>query len=192
VEGGAGRVRVRAGAADSVRVTVALRSTDARRLADVCVPTARLDSARDAGELRLSIHQPRRDRCGEQWEVEVPARLAVRLEFASADLDVSGVGGGLHARVSGAGDVRAALAGGPAHVETNVGDVRVESPAERYGDVELRSGVGGVALWLLGHRVPSESRPGAGDAVRMRGRGSDSVTLRARVRDVEARLGGER
>jgi hypothetical protein len=194
VDGGAGRVRVTADSAaagDSVRATVTLRSTDARRLAEVCVPGATLDSARGGGELRLAVRQPGRDRCGEEWVVEVPARLAVRLEFAAATLDVTGVAGGLRARVSAAGDVRAAVAGGAVDVETNVGDARVASSATRYGDVDLRSEVGSVALWLLGHRIPTRGRPGSGDEVRLAGEGGGpTVRVRVRVGRAEARLGG--
>lgn len=194
VDGGSGRVQVRGDSAgpDSVRVSVALRSTDARRLAEVCVPTASMDSARGGGELRLAVRQPRRDRCGEEWTVELPARLAVRLEFAAARLDVDGVAGGLRARVSGAGDVHASLAGGPVHVETDVGDARVVSSARRYGEVELRSRVGSVSLRLFGHEVRTRRAPGSGDVVRLDGEGGAPVTVRVGVGRVEARLGESR
>jgi hypothetical protein len=188
--GGAGRARIAARASDSVRVTVALRSTDERRLRELCLPTATLDSGRAAGVLRLAVRQPNRDRCGEEWTIEMPARLAARVEFAAADVVVEGLAGGLHARVTGAGDVEGTVERGPVDVEVNVGDVRIASRAERHGEVELRSDVGGVALWLLGHRVSPEGRPGAGDRVRVRGSEGDPVTLRSHVGQVRACLGG--
>ena len=183
LEGGAARVTIVPSSDDSVRVTTSLRSTDQKRLREKCIPGARLEREVADGTLALRLHQSGRDRCGETWDVAVPPRLFVNLEFANAEVDASGIRGGLNVRVTGTGKVTATVDSAPASVTMNVGDVHVIANHAAVGALELESEVGRAELTLRGVKVPV-TKSGASSKISTRGTGNQDIRLRTRVGNV--------
>jgi hypothetical protein len=168
---------------DSVHVRLSLRSTDTERLREKCIPGARLERTMADGTLALRLVQSGRDQCGETWNVAVPARLFVALEFTNAEVDASGIRGGLSATVSGTGKVTASVDSAPASVTMNVGDVHVVANRAAVGELLVESDVGRAELTLNGVRVPVRKQ-GASSKIATRGTGNQDIRLRTRVGNV--------
>jgi len=183
LHGGVARVTVGPSADDSVHVVVSLRSTDQERLREKCIPGARLERNITDGSLALRLSQSGREKCGETWNVSVPARLFVALEFTNADVDLSGIRGGVIASVSGTGNVTASVDSAPASVTMGVGDVRVVATRTAVGELVLKSEVGRAELTLHGVRVPAVKR-GSSSQIETRGTGHHDIRLRTRVGNV--------
>ena len=169
---------------DSVRVSVSLRSTDHERVREKCIPGARLERELVDGTLTPRLRQSGRDQCGETWQVAVPPRLFVAVEFTNAEVDASGIRGGLNARVSGTGRVTASVDSAPAFVTMGVGDVHVVATGAAVGELSLESHVGRAELTLHGVRVPVNGRTGASSRISTRGAGHQDIKLRTRVGNV--------
>ena len=183
LEGGAARVTIVPGNDDSVHVTTSLRSTDQQRLREKCIPGARLERDITNGTLALRLRQSGRDQCGETWHVSLPSRLFVTLAFANADVDASGIRGGLDVRVTGTGKVTATVDSASASVTMNVGDVHVVATRAAVGVLELESGVGRAELTLHGVKVPG-TKSGSSSKISTRGTGHHDMRLATRVGNV--------
>ena len=183
LHGKVARVTIVPSTHDSVHVTVSLRSTDQERLREKCIPGARLEREVVDGTLTLRLRQSGRDQCGETWNMSVPPRLFVTLEFTNAEIDVSGIRGGLTANVSGTGKVTASVDSAPASVTMGVGDVHVVANRTTVGELELESEVGRAELTLHGVSVPVVKR-GSQSRIATRGTGQQDIRLRTRVGNV--------
>jgi hypothetical protein len=183
IEGGAARVTIVPSTDDSVRVTTELRSTDQKRLREKCIPGARLERTVADGTLALRLRQSGRDQCGETWNVSVPPRMFVNLEFSNADVDASGIRGGLNVRVTGTGKVTASVDSAPASVTMNVGDVHVVANRAAVGALEVASDVGRAELTLHGVKVPVK-KSGSSSKIATRGTGHHDIRLHTRVGNV--------
>ena len=178
------RVTIVPGEGDSVRLSLALRSTDTKRLREKCIPGARLEQQLLDGTLSLQLRQSGREQCGETWHVTLPPRLAVALEFSHAEIDASGIGGGLTVRVSGTGRVTATVDSAPATVTMGVGDVHVVARRAAVGELFVESEVGRAELTLHGVRVPGVERAGPSSTISTRGNGHHDYRVRTRVGNV--------
>jgi hypothetical protein len=183
IQGGAADVDVVAAAVDSVEIVVALRSHDADRLTEVCVPGSELKAEPDGGRIVVFLDQRSRDRCGERWRVRVPASMPVVVRANVGKITTSGLAGGLRVRVTGSGSVDAAVAGGPIDVHVGVGDAKVTSREQSYRTVRLRADVGRVHFEAAGMRV-SPPRQGASSTFESEGRGRHEARVKSDVGDV--------
>ena len=183
LEGGAARVTIVPGTDDSVHVTTSLRSTDQQRLREKCIPGARLERDISNGTLALRLRQSGRDQCGETWHVALPSRLFVSLAFSNAEVDASGIHGGLDVRVTGTGKITASIDSASASVSMNVGDVNVVANRAAVGALQLESGVGRAELTLHGVKVPS-TKSGSSSKIVTRGTGHHDIRLTTRVGNV--------
>ena len=162
LDAGVGNIEVRAGGADSVRVRVVLRSQDADRLANECIPRSELRAERDGAVLALKVEQHTRNQCGADWRIEMPAALHARIDADLGDITVAGLTGGIH-------------------VENDNGDIDVRSAAEGHGRVAVRSDNGRVRVRLMGYEVPVPSKPGPSSELTIDGPGGPAITLRTRL-----------
>lgn len=183
IQGGAADVDVVASEVDSIDIVVALRSQDADRLAEVCVPRSELKAEPDGGRIVVFLDQHSRDRCGERWRVRVPAAMPVVVRAAVGKITTSGLAGGLRVRVTGSGSVDAAVAGGPVDVHVAVGDAKVTSRERSYRTVRLRADVGRVHFEAAGMRM-SPPRQGASSTFESAGAGRHEARVESDVGDV--------
>ena len=77
------------------------------------------------------------------YEITVPAGVALNLRSGSGDVEVDNVGRYLSAQ-SGSGNVRAHGVHGPAAMESGSGDIELEE--ESQGDVKVRTGSGSIRV----------------------------------------------
>jgi hypothetical protein len=180
---GVGDLRLVAGAADSLAFAVALRSQDAKRLGEICIPRSELIAEPDGTRLVVRLEQRSRDRCGEVWQVQVPATMPVAVHAAGGKVVTERLAGGLTVRITGSGHVDASVTGGPVDARVGVGDVRVVSGEPSYRSVSLTAEVGRVTLETAGMRISPPSR-GAGATFGSEGKGDHDIRLRSRVGDV--------
>lgn len=188
IQGGAADVHVVGGATDSLEVSVALRSQDAERLHETCVPRSELKAEPHDARIVVFLDQNSRDRCGEVWQVRVPASMPVVVRTNVGKVTTEGLSGGLTVRVTGTGSVDAKVAGGPLDARVEVGDVKVTSQAPGYRSLRLRSNVGRVTFEGGGIRV-SPPRHGSGATFESDGRGNHDARLESGVGDVELVMG---
>ena len=188
IQGGAADVHIVAGDAESIDVTVALRSQDARRLEEICVPGSRLLAEPHGERVVLMLDQESRDRCGEVWQVRVPAGMPVTVRTNVGKVVASGLSGGLVVRISATGNIDAELAGGPVDVRVEVGDAKVAWRGGATGDVRLRANVGSAELQVAGMRIPVP-RHGAGARLESKGQGAHDLRVESNVGDVRLVVG---
>ena len=187
IDAGVGDVSIRALSGDSVRLAVSLHSSDAKRLAETCIPDARLEVTRTEGVLRARVTQQSRDRCGQRWTVELPAHLAVSVRVGVGTIDVRGLAGGATLE-AGVGEIRAQVERGSVHAVSTNGDVTVATRDTAYASVEARANVGKVKLWVAGMEVSASRPPGAGDRIELRGSGGSRIVARTGVGDATIRI----
>ena len=92
------------------------------------------------------------------YEIHVPADVALNLHSGSGDLQVENVGRFLTAS-TGSGSLRAHGVHGPANMESGSGDLELETTAG--GDVRARTGSGNIRIHGLNGSL--QARTGSGD-----------------------------
>lgn len=92
------------------------------------------------------------------YEISVPANVALNLHSGSGDIEVNHVGRFLSAS-SGSGNVRAHGVHGPSDLESGSGDLELEDEAP--GDVKARTGSGNIHVHGLNGGL--NARTGSGD-----------------------------
>ena len=190
VSGDVGSVEITGSSGDSVRANVSLSSRDEQRITRTCLPNSRVDSTIANGVLNLRVRQSSRNRCGVRWKIEAPARLGVIVRFDHGDINLKGMAGGADVVLSGTGKIRGSIEGGDVNTSVDVGDIDITSAQREYGIVDVRSDVGGIDVTVGGYRLPSRSRRGSGQELRVEGRGSGRFVSRTRVGKIKAAIGG--
>jgi hypothetical protein len=186
VKGNVGKIVVVTTMSDSIRLRLDLRVRTQHglfgsRKGDPHAVELDADSGADTIAFGLR-YAGDRDGLDETWTLEVPARLAARLELAVGDLDVRGLEGGVKLSVN-VGDIEAEVPRGDITARTNVGDIRVTSATDSYGDVELEASVGDTHLTQGAHRVRHPKPAGAGNRISLDGPGRDRIQLKTSVGD---------
>lgn len=175
VSGRDGRIVATAGS-DRVRVRVTLsRGCDAS--AHALRPTG------DAGRLELRVEPSTKDRCDEQWSVNLPAATRLEARMDRADVQVGGLTAGVDLQV-GNGTLVIDVPGGDVRARVEKGDIVATHRASEPGSVQLQTTVGRVRLELFGAPLQHRRAPGAGDRITLDGRGADRISLRSTVGDV--------
>lgn len=188
VAAGTGDVHVMGEAGrEQVDVTVRLRSQDAERLERVCIPSARLESKTDLGTMELRLRQDDRNKCGESWEVRVPARLATTLTGDVTRFRAEGAFESLNITASGPGRVDGAFTAEGVSVDLGHGPVDLTVTTADFDAVEVRSDNGGADLSLDGASISAQRSP-PGARASLDGDGRGDIRARSRLGDVRLRL----
>lgn len=186
VKGHVGKIVVSTTTSDSIHLRLDLRARTHRGLFGSRKGdphAAELDADSRAGAIDFGLrYAGDRDGLDETWTLEVPARLAARLELAVGDMDVRGLQGGLRLSVN-VGDIEADIPRGDITARTNVGDIHVTSGSDSYGVVELEANVGDTHLTEGGHRIKNPKPAGAGDRISLDGPGRDHIRIETNVGD---------
>jgi hypothetical protein len=164
--------------------------TSAYRTDGEFVQAIRIESRSEGGQLELGLTpsaSSRRRRIKEEWTLEVPSRAALVLSLREADLDVSGVAGGVNVEL-GAGQADLDIPAGDVAVEVAVGSAKVRTASDSIRQVRLTSAVGRTSLWRHGARVRYGDPPGAGSEISVEGQGRYSIRIDVSVGDAELRI----
>jgi len=126
-----------------------------KRQAERDVEAATLDATVKRERIILRIDAPDDDddrRFEEQWIIDVPPHLMVKLEHGVGDVEIRGVTAGVELD-SGVGDVEVVVTEGDVNVDLGVGTAIVRAPASAYGAAEAAGGVGNARLTVQGEKI---------------------------------------
>jgi hypothetical protein len=183
IAAGVGAVRITSDGGDSVRYEVALRSQDAERLRERCIPRSSVERVVEAGVMQLRLEQRTRDRCGELWTVHLPTGVGAHVTGGVTDVTMDGTFGDVRVRLTGPGALRGSIAAPSIDVELRHGHIELTSPRERYRRIALDSDNGRVELTFKGMAIPARRSP-PGASVAIDGEGDGEISLRSRLGNV--------
>jgi hypothetical protein len=125
-----------------------------KRQAERDVEAASLEAtvARDSLELRINPADDEDRRFEERWIIEMPSRLAIKLDHGVGDVVIEGATSGVELD-SGVGDVDIQAIEGNINVDLGVGTAVVRAPAAVYGATEAAGGVGSARITVRGKEI---------------------------------------
>ena len=125
-----------------------------KRQAERDVETASLDVAVKHESLKLSISPADDDdrRFEEKWIIEMPSRLAIKLEHGVGDVLIRAATAGIELD-SGVGDIDIEAIDGDITVDLGVGNAVVRAPAAVYASAEAAGGVGSAHITVRGEKI---------------------------------------
>ncbi|HEY3643977.1 MAG TPA: hypothetical protein VGM16_01450 [Gammaproteobacteria bacterium] len=197
---GVGEVHVSASDDDSVHLRVTIREKSeerflwfvhlrsegsARSIADAAISQQLTD-----GTLHLSLSYPDRDQDAnfkQDWDLQLPARLALEARMKIGDLVIGDVTGGVDAHLD-VGELSVDVPGGPLHADVNVGEIRAKSASAAHGRIQLDSNIGDAGIFMHGAETGTHERGGLGNHVSLDGGGPDDVKLSVNVGEVSLHL----
>ncbi|MGB9430566.1 MAG: hypothetical protein WCC11_11940 [Gammaproteobacteria bacterium] len=134
----------------------------------------------DNGILKLGMQYPADTDGGsaisEDWTVAVPATMQVNTQLNVGKLHVTGISGGVQARMN-VGDIVLDVSGGPLQITANVGKIQATVHSLNYATVSLGASVGTTALSVDGVTVGDHQKTGAGDSLTYKMSGKDAISL---------------
>ncbi|MGA9852503.1 MAG: hypothetical protein WBR15_06170 [Gammaproteobacteria bacterium] len=197
---GVGELRITPSADDVVHVHVTLQQKSRGFLwffhwqstaTSKDIQAAQINQQKTGGVLDLSLGAPGKlnnSDVKQKWDVQIPARLALTIAMKVGQVNVAGVGGGVHADLN-VGEIDLNTPGGPLQVNVNVGQISATSGSKQLGSIELSSAIGEAALFMNGKHVGEGGRhSGLGRRIHLTGSGPDSMKLSVNVGEVDLRI----
>ena len=125
-----------------------------KRQAERDVEAASLEAAVKHESLKLRISPADDDdrRFEEKWIIEIPSRLAIKLEHGVGDVVIRAATAGIELD-SGVGDVDVEAAEGDITIDLGVGNAVVRAPAAVYASAEAAGGVGSARVTVRGEEI---------------------------------------
>lgn len=125
-----------------------------KRQAERDVEAASLEAAVKHESLKLRISPADDDdrRFEEKWIIEIPSRLAIKLEHGVGDVVIRAARAGIELD-SGVGDIDVEAAEGDITIDLGVGNAVVRAPAAFYASAEAAGGVGSARVTVRGEEI---------------------------------------
>jgi len=125
-----------------------------KRQAERDVEAASLEAAvkRESLKLRISPTDDEDRRFEEKWIIDMPSRLAIKLEHGVGDVVIRAATAGIELD-SGVGDVDVEAAEGDITIDLGVGTAVVRAPAAVYAAAEAAGGVGSARITVRGEKI---------------------------------------
>ena len=125
-----------------------------KRQAEQDVEAASLEAAVKHESLKLRISPADDDdrRFEEKWIIEIPSRLAIKLEHGVGDVVIRAARAGIELD-SGVGDIDVEAAEGDITIDLGVGNAVVRAPAAFYASAEAAGGVGSARVTVRGEEI---------------------------------------
>lgn len=196
---GVGEVHVSASNDDKVHAQVTLRQKEQEFLwffhwvskgtaADIAA--ASITQNQQGGSLSLGLNYKGNadsDELKQEWEVQIPVRLALETEMKVGELNIRDVAGGVSANLN-VGELDVQVPRGPMKAEVNVGEIRARSGSSDYGKIELSSSIGEAVLSINGTRGGFHDHGGLGNSVTAEGKGSEDMHLSVNIGEVSLHI----
>jgi hypothetical protein len=162
LDSGIGDVEIRAvEGANEIAVEVVLTPRrggffSSKRKAEEEVASASLSSTTKGSRLDLHIAPKARDdrRFEENWSIQIPASVTIKLDHGVGDIDIRGTHSGIEID-SGVGEVRVEAQTGDVSIDLGVGTAVVRAPAVNYASAEGEGGVGDARITAQGEKISS-------------------------------------
>ena len=125
-----------------------------KRQAERDVEAASLEAAVKHESLKLRISPADDDdrRFEEKWIIEIPSRLAIKLEHGVGDVVIRAARAGIELD-SGVGEIDVEAAEGDITIDLGVGNAVVRAPAAFYASAEAAGGVGSARVTVRGEEI---------------------------------------
>jgi len=118
----------------------------------------------------------------QNWTIEIPARMAVKIRMKVGELHLSGISGGVDAKLE-VGEVTLKTPRGPIKAVVNVGQIRATSATTQVGNIHMSSSIGDAQLQMPNWNDNENNRSGLGRTVNVAGKGPDSMDLEVNIGD---------
>ena len=125
-----------------------------KRQAEKDVEAASLEAAvkKESLKLRISPSDDEDRRFEEKWIIEMPSRLAIKLEHGVGDVVIRAARAGIELD-SGVGDIDIEATEGDITIDLGVGNAVVRAPAAVYAAAEAAGGVGSARVTVRGEKI---------------------------------------
>lgn len=157
------------------------------------IQSAQIQTQQSGGRLNVSLGTTGKldtNQVKQNWEVQIPARMALSVDMKVGQVNVSGVAGGVKI-VLNVGEIDLDTPGGPMSARVNVGQIRAKSGSHQLGTVDLASDIGEAVLFVNGRPVRDSGRhSGLGRRVHVAGSGPDNMNLSVNVGEVNLHISG--
>jgi hypothetical protein len=200
LEVGVGEVHVGASDDGKVHVQLTLQQKDREFLGmfhwhhesvERSIAEASLAQKTEGGKLTLSLDGDDHNALKQDWEVQLPARLALDTDMKVGELVIEGMAGGVDARLD-VGELRVDVIKGDLRGEVNVGEIRATNGSARHGRIEVTTSIGDALVSIGGNDAGSRARGGLGNHVTVEGDGPDEMRLSVNIGDASLHVtGGE-
>jgi hypothetical protein len=198
---GVGEVHITASADDKVHAKVTLKQKEQEFLwffhwmssgTSKEIATATLEQKQQGDALKLSLDYPgqKNDDDGnvkQEWEIQLPARLALDAVMNVGELTVAGVAGGVDAKLN-VGELSIDVPRGALRGKVNVGEIRAKSGSAQHGDIRLSSNIGEALLSIAGQSSGVHDHGGLGNSVSVDGKGPDAMELSINIGEVSLHI----
>src|SRR5579862_9737250 len=137
------------------------------------ISAASIKQERHGDRLYLSLDYPSRDgeeNLKQEWQVQLPARLAAKVDMNVGDLSIEGNATGVDAKLN-VGELTIDSLSGPLSGKVNVGEIRAKSTSARHGEISLSSSIGDAELYIQGEKTGAKARGGLGNSLTLDGDG---------------------
>lgn len=196
---GVGEVHVDASSDDKVHVRVTLRQKEQEAMwffhwmssgtaQDIASASIRQQQQGDGLTVGLNYQGDQgSDDLKQEWEVQLPARLALTTDMKVGDLNVADVAGGVDATLN-VGELSIDVPRGAIRADVNVGEIRAKTGDGDYRDVELSSTIGEAVIYLNGAHSGIHDHSGLGNSVSLTGKGHDDMHLSVNIGEASLRI----
>lgn len=196
---GVGEVHVTPSADDKLHVQVTLRQKErefmwffhwASQGTAQDIAAAALKQQQQDKQLSLSLDYPsgqNPDDLKQEWDVQVPARLALDADMKVGELTIEGVAGGVAAKLN-VGELSIDTPKGSISADVNVGEIRAKSGTARHGKIDLSSNIGETVVTIAGKNAGSHEHGGLGNSVDLDGDGPDTMHLSINIGEASLRI----
>jgi hypothetical protein len=154
------------------------------------IAAASINQERSGERLSLSLNYPRgadQQNLKQEWDVQVPVRLALDANLKVGELSINGVEGGVTARLD-VGELSIDAPQGAIDGQVNVGEIRAKSGSDRYGKIDLSSTIGEAVVYINGEQSGFHEHGGLGNRVTLDGTGPDTLQLKVNIGEVALHL----
>lgn len=127
------------------------------------------------------------------WEIQVPARLAVKIQMKVGQLSLDGVAGGVDVSLN-VGEVTLNTPRGPMKATVNVGQIRAISATSQPGDIKLSTTIGDARFYMKSRTISHDNihHSGLGRNIDISGKGPDKMDLEVNIGEVTLHVGAAR
>lgn len=196
---GVGELHVKVSPDDSVHVKVTLERKSSNFLwffhwgsenSERQIEHVTLQRQKQKAVLSYALDYPRHLDDGDvkqRWDVEVPARLALKIIMKVGQVNVDDVAGGVDVSLN-VGDINLHTPRGPMTASVNVGQITATSGTDRPGNIKLDTTLGDVHLHMQGWKGDDARSDGLGRSINVKGQGPDNMAFEVNIGEAGLRI----
>lgn len=124
----------------------------------------------------------------QNWEVQLPAKLAVKIQMGVGQLDITGITGGVDVDLN-VGEVTLNTPRGPIQAKVNVGQINATSASTQTGNIKLSTSIGDARVRMPGGINHDDvHHNGLGRSIEIAGKGPDGMTLEVNIGEADLKI----